>query len=68
LTAHKIRPKIWWDSDIGKREKAEAFRKFIDKYPKLNLDLLYRYSRIERLRNQYFLVVYKPFAQYFLDI
>ena len=68
LTTHKIRPKIWWDSDIGKNEKAAAFRKFIDKYPKLNLDLLYRYSRIERLRNQYFLVVYKPFAQYFLDI
>lgn len=68
LSKYRVRPKIWWEMKIGKQEKAEAFRKFIEEYPELNLNDLYRSSRLERFQNQYFLVTYKPYGLYYLDL
>jgi len=58
LTKNKIKPKIWWDSYITKQEKTFIFNKFIKEYPTLNLDILYKYSKLERYKNEYFLVTY----------
>lgn len=58
LTKNKIKPKIWWDSYITKSEKSFIFDKFIKKYPELNRDLLYKYSKLEKYNSEYFLVTY----------
>lgn len=68
LLKDNIRPKIWWDPIISKKEKANLFLLFIDKYPELNLNILYRYSQLERYHNQYFLITYKPKKHYFLNL
>lgn len=58
LTKNKIKPKIWWDSFITKSEKSFIFDKFIKKYPELNKEILYKYSKLEKYNNEYFLVTY----------
>lgn len=58
LTKNKIKPKIWWDSNISKQEKAFIFNKFIRKNKELTEDILYKYSKLERYKNEYFLVTY----------
>ena len=68
LLKDKIKPKIWWKSNIDKKEKADIFHRFILHYPELNLNILYRYSQLERYQNQYFLAVYHPLGQYYLNI
>jgi len=66
LLKDKIKPKIWWDNDISKQERNLIYEKFIQKYNNLNLEILYRYSKLEKYLDEYFLVTYKPLSIYFL--
>lgn len=58
LTKNNIKPKIWWDNNISKGEKNFIFDKFIKTYQDLNKDILYKYSKLEKYENEYFLVTY----------
>ena len=51
-----IRPKIWVEKKNHARGKKKVYRKYLEKYPELNLDLLYRYAHLEKSGNKYFLV------------
>lgn len=68
LTKDRLKPKIWWPGAIDKKEKALIFQKFILVYPNLNNNILYRYGRLEKCGNEYFLVVYKPFNYFYLTV
>ena len=60
LENYKVKPKIWWNyKKIENRE--EIFNKIIEKYPSLNLEILYRYSVILTYENSVFLIIYKDF-------
>lgn len=63
-----IRPKIWWKRKITREERKKVYRKYLEKYPELNLDLLYRYAHLEKSGNKYFLVTYRPLVEYHLDL
>lgn len=58
LTKNKIKPKIWWDNNITRSEKSLIFNRFISAYPMLTKDILYKYSKLEKYKNEYFLVTY----------
>lgn len=58
LTKNNIKPKIWWDNNISKGEKNFIFDKFIKTYKDLNKDILYKYSKLEKYENEYFLATY----------
>lgn len=68
LLKDKIKPKIWWENNITKEERQTIYNLFIKKYPELSMELLYRYSKLEKYKNHYFIVTYKPHKIYFLDI
>lgn len=60
LLNYKVKPKIWWEyKKIENRE--DIFNKFIEKYPNLNLETLYRYSVLLTYKNFVFLIIYKDF-------
>ncbi|HOA63671.1 MAG TPA: radical SAM protein [Bacilli bacterium] len=60
LSHFKIRPKIWWDNPLTPQEKKYVFQKMTVLYPHLNMDMLYRYCRIEKYQNQYYAILYLP--------
>jgi radical SAM superfamily enzyme YgiQ (UPF0313 family) len=67
LMKDEQKPKIWWENDIAKDERHQIYRLFCDMYPILTMDSLYRYSRLEKYQNRYFLVLYRPKGIFFID-
>lgn len=67
LMKDEQKPKIWWENDITKDERRQIYRRFADTYPVLSMDSLYRYSRLEKYQNRYFLVLYKPKGIFFMN-
>ena len=67
LAKDKIKPKIWWDSSITREERNIVINQFVSLYPELNADLLFRYSKIEKYNNIYYLILYKPKKEYFME-
>lgn len=66
LLKNNIKPKIFWKNEISKEERRKVFDAFIKNYPTLNDEILYRYSQLEKFKQEYFLVTYKPMGFYFL--
>lgn len=60
LSHFKIRPKIWWPKNISNEEKLQAFEKLLSINSNLNIDLLYRYCRVEIYHNEVFAILYLP--------
>lgn len=68
LMKNKIKPKIWWNTDITRKERSLIFDMFIKAYPSLTKDILYKYSRLEKYKNEYFLITYyNDIKMYFID-
>lgn len=65
LMKTNVKPKLFWDSTISRKERHQIYLSFINEYPELNLDILYRYSHLEKYQNQYFIVSYKPLKKIF---
>ena len=49
LKNQKMRPTIWYTSQIDRSIKHRLFTSLIDQHPELNLDCLHRYARVEPL-------------------
>ena len=61
LENFKIKPKIWWNfKKIENRE--EIFKKVINEFPSLSLEILYRYSVVLIYQNSVFIIIYKDFT------
>lgn len=61
LENFKVKPKIWWEyKKIENRE--EIFKKVINQYPSLTLEILYRYSVVLIYQDSIFLIIYKDFT------
>lgn len=67
LMRKPIKPKIWWKNEIPRGLRQEIYQKFIEKYPDLDLNYLYRYGHLEKYQDKYFLVTYHPHALYHLS-
>lgn len=66
LSNFKIKPKIWWNKD-DKKKKIEYINFLHDNYlSNYTLDDLYRYLLVEKYKNNYLLVFYKP-NNYFIQ-
>ena len=63
-----IKPMIWWERNITREERQMVYKNFIEQYPQLNLETLYRYSHLEKFKDEYCLTTYKPLARYFIKI
>ncbi|MDD3999505.1 MAG: DUF4080 domain-containing protein, partial [Bacilli bacterium] len=63
-----IRPKIWWERKISRGERKTIYHEFVKAYPNLDYETLYRYSHLERYKNEYYLITYKPIQEYFLKM
>src|SRR5690606_15396160 len=63
LLKFNIRPKIFWRQTITREERSEIYNKFINKYPNLIINDLYNYAQLEKYKDSYFLVMYKPIKQ-----
>ena len=57
LEKFNVRPKIWWDLDIDRLERNEIYKEVALKYA-MNIDILFNYARIEKYKNQYYIIVY----------
>lgn len=67
LFKFNLKPKFFWNPSITREERSKIYNLFIDKYPTLTIDNLYRYAHLEKYNNQYFIITYKPNKQiYFL--
>lgn len=67
LMKTNIKPKIFWDSNISRKERQQIYLSFVNKYSELSIDNLYRYSHLENYQDKYFLVSYKPIKKiYFI--
>lgn len=64
LTSFLIKPKIWWDSNIDRREKRECFMRLVSKEKSITIDDLYKSSKLEKYNENYFLVLYKENKNY----
>lgn len=67
LLRNKIKPKIWWQSDISRLERNHLYNRLIIEYPNLNLEVLYKYGQLERNENNYFLINYLDMSVYYID-
>ncbi|NLD25896.1 MAG: DUF4080 domain-containing protein [Acholeplasmataceae bacterium] len=67
LLQKQMKPKIRWSYEIDRQERLKIYQEFVRVYPELNLDFLYRYGHLEKSKNKYFLVTYKPQALYFYE-
>lgn len=63
LLKFNIRPKIFWRQTITRQERSEIYNKFINKCPNLIINDLYNYAQLEKYKDSYFLVMYKPIKQ-----
>ena len=63
LFKFNMRPKIFWDQDITRKERNEVYQIYLKEFTHLNIDNLYRYSHLEKYGNNYFLVTYKPIKE-----
>ncbi|HHX80441.1 MAG TPA: DUF4080 domain-containing protein [Acholeplasmataceae bacterium] len=63
-----IKPMIWWERKITREERQKVYNSFIVKYPELDIESLYRYSHLEKFKDEYCLTTYKPLARYFIKI
>ena len=57
LEKFNVRPKIWWDLDIDRLERNEIYKEVSSKYA-MNIDILFNYARIEKYKNQYYIIIY----------
>lgn len=57
LTLSKVRPSIWWDQTITRGERNYIYQKISNIYNK-SIDELYNYGRLEKYKNEYFLILY----------
>lgn len=60
LRRSKIKPKIFWNNFIEKKEKRKVFEK-ISKDNRMDINIFYKYSIVMKYRNEYYIVVYKNF-------
>ena len=60
LTIARVKPKQWWQSRLNKNEYKPLIHKIIEK-TELNAQDLFKYSKIEVLRNHIVIAVYKNF-------
>lgn len=58
LERFKIKPKIWWDYHISREERKYIYGQLICMYKELNSEILYKYSRLEKCRDEYYLISY----------
>lgn len=68
LFRSKIRPKIWWENTISKMERKEIYELFCLNNPTLSIHDLYRYAKLEKYNNRYFVVIYYSDERQFLQI
>lgn len=60
LLLSKVKPKIWWQSDLTVADKKEIIKQLIEKY-NLDRELVFRYGFVESLKDQYIIAYYKDF-------
>ena len=58
LLKNKLKPKIWWESNISKEDKQKYFELFNRKY---NIDnfTFYNYSHLDKINTSIYLFIYK---------
>jgi radical SAM superfamily enzyme YgiQ (UPF0313 family) len=61
LNRSKIKPKIFWDNFIDKKEKRKVFEQLSAKN-KMDINIFYKYSVIIKYENEYYITLYKNFA------
>lgn len=54
------RPTIFWEKQINRQERNEIYQQLVSKYPHISIDYLYRYGQLEKMKDKYFVVIYKP--------
>ena len=65
LFKFNLKPKFFWKSEISREERKYIYNMFVETYPQLSLDSLYRYAHLERYNNEYFIIIYKPKKELF---
>lgn len=58
LNRSKIKPKIFWDNGIDKKEKRKVFEKLSSKR-NMDINIFYKYSVIMKYKNEYYITIYK---------
>ncbi|MCK5387874.1 MAG: DUF4080 domain-containing protein, partial [Candidatus Izimaplasma sp.] len=67
LNRSKIKPKIFWIEEISKQEKRVILGK-IAKDNNISLNSLYKHSVVTKLKNEYYIVLYKDFKGHVYEI
>jgi hypothetical protein len=63
LRRSKIKPKIFWDNYIDKKDKRKIFEKLsIDN--NLDINVFYKYSVVMNFQDEYYIIVYKEFENH----
>lgn len=57
LLKSPIKPSIWWNQDITRGERLYIYNKICERY-NIAIDELFNHARLERYKNEYFLIIY----------
>ncbi len=60
LRLSKVKPKVWWKQRIDKNSIKKVIHNLVEKHDE-NQELLFRYSKIEQLKDCYIVAIYKDF-------
>lgn len=66
LVNSKLKPTIWWNQLITRGERLYIYEKISKEY-QLNIDTLYNHARLEKYRNEYFLIIYPSHNTYYYN-
>jgi anaerobic magnesium-protoporphyrin IX monomethyl ester cyclase len=58
LRRSKIKPKIFWNNFIEKKEKREIFEK-LSNDKKMDINIFYKYSIVMKHKNEYYIIMYR---------
>ncbi|MDD2258638.1 MAG: DUF4080 domain-containing protein [Bacilli bacterium] len=68
LKFFKVRPKIYWQYSITKKEKKHIYEAFNNNFTDLSIETLYRYGYILNHENYYFIIIYKNNKNKFYEL
>ena len=64
LTKSALKPTIWWEQTITRGERLYVYKAMSKKH-QLNIDTLYNYARLEKNKNDFFLIIYPSHDTYY---
>lgn len=60
LLKSKLKPHIWWDNHLEKKDKSHLFNQIIKNYSNIKMDDLYKYAIVVKQVTEYIIYLYYP--------